>query len=156
MIHNDINTWATAIKKSQIFYAGLLALFVGVSTGDESFAEEFRAGHYDIKSTTVMPHLDEMRRNIKQEQICVPKLDVIYLFPVLQNAAFTGCRARKLPSDDGERYDLDCPGPNGAAGSMTIKAHQQILRGQLETKMGGKNMTFSQFIEAKRMGPCPQ
>lgn len=155
MMHNDNNAWTTAVKKLQIFYAGILALLVGVSTCENSIAAEFITGHYDIKSTTVMPHLDEMRRNIKQEKICVPKLDVIYLFPVLRYAAFAGCRAEKLPSDSGERYDLACPGPNGAAGSINLKAHQSILRGKLETKMGGKNMTFSQFIEAKHIGPCP-
>ncbi len=155
MMRNDFDLLIKAVRRSQILYAGILVLVSCLYTYDESTAADFVTGHYEIKSTTVMPHLDEMRRNVKQQRICVPNLDVAYLFPVLRYAAFEGCRVEKLANTDDGQYDLDCPGPNGANGSISLKAHHALLRGHLETKMGGKNMTFSQFIEAKHLGPCP-
>ena len=155
MMRNDFSLMKKAIGRSQILYAGILVLVSCLYTYEESTAADFDTGHYEIKSTTVMPHLDEMRRNVKQERICIPDHDVAYLFPVLRYAAFEGCRVEKRTNDNGEQYDLICPGPNGAKGSISLKAHQSLLRGHLQTKMGGKNMTFSQFIEAKHLGACP-
>jgi hypothetical protein len=51
-------------------------------------------------------------------------------------------------------YPLVCDGSNGTTGTAQLHADADRVKGVLQIKMGGKNMTFSQRIEAKRQGDC--
>jgi hypothetical protein len=44
--------------------------------------------------------------------------------------------------------------PAGTTGTAQLHADADRVKGVLQIKMGGKNMTFSQRIEAKRQGDC--
>ena len=107
-------------------------------------------GRYEVTARTVLPHLDEMRRLSETERVCVRGGRAEGLFPVMRQPALRGCgltgRAANLTLDCGVRL--------GASGRATIKTDGVVLRGALHVKMGGKNMTFSQFIEARRLGAC--
>ena len=53
-----------------------------------------------------------------------------------------------------KRSPLDCQGVNGASGTAELAIKDALITGELVAKMGGKNMTFSQHINAKRIGNC--
>ena len=110
---------------------------------------------YLVESKTVMPHLDEMRRVSKSGRYCVEETDLSSLFPVLAQPALRGCRLVQAEQPQTSvSHVLSCPGANGAVGTARLRATPTGWRGSLEVKMGGKNMTFSQYVDAKRVGQC--
>ncbi|MGR8948856.1 MAG: hypothetical protein ACU84Q_12470 [Gammaproteobacteria bacterium] len=154
MTRNNKNYLPRVVIDAQAICIKLSLLITCLLASNANHATSLASGRYEIKSTTVMPHLEEMRRNVKTEVVCVTKTNVVSLFPVLRYAAFEGCSAKHIASELPAKYKLVCPGPNGAIGSITLKLNGPKIKGVLESKMGGKNMTFSQFVEASRVGDC--
>jgi hypothetical protein len=114
------------------------------------------AGLYDITAQVVMPHLDEMRRIRTQERRCVQAGALTDLFPVLRQPALRGCRFDyPAANGDGTDYVLVCASARVATGTVHLIHAPDALNGTLAIKMGGKNMTFSQHVEATRAGKCP-
>ena len=106
-----------------------------------------------------MPHLDEMRRQVAQHTRCVRDDAPDGLFPVLEQHALRGCRLdypKSVVTADGTRRDyvLVCASARVASGTASLEADGEVLVGTLAVKMGGKNMTFSQRVEARRGAPC--
>lgn len=117
------------------------------------------AYRYQIAATMVMPHLDEMRRQVTQHSRCVKDDAPSDLFPVLEQHALRGCRLdypKSIEKLDGTRRDyvLVCASARVASGTASIDETGENLIGTLAVKMGGKNMTFSQRIEAHRGTRC--
>jgi hypothetical protein len=112
-------------------------------------------GRYDVTAQMYMPHLEEMRRIVTHEQYCLRDGDPGGLFPVLRQPALRGCRL-----DRGEQtpevfvYVLVCEATLGATGHARFKHDRGRVIGTIDVKMGGKNMTFSQRIEARASGGC--
>ena len=95
-----------------------------------------------------MPNLEEnLRYATTREQRCVNLDDFDSLFPILRHASFEGCHL-------GHGYRLVCANPEVASGTARLDAAGERIAGILEVKMGGKNMTFSQRIEAVRLRDC--
>ena len=113
------------------------------------------AHRYAVAAQMVMPHLDEMRRNVVHHTRCVADDAPDGLFPVLDQHALRGCRLA-YPKQSGAREDyvLLCASAMVASGTATIERHDDKLVGTLAVKMGGKNMTFSQRVEAQRGEVC--
>lgn len=112
-------------------------------------------GQYTVAAQMVLPHLEEMRRHSEQHSVCVRADDVSVLFPVFRQPALLGCALEQRGADaDGIRYELVCTAVRGGSGNARLQFNEAGLRGTLEAKMGGKNMTFSQFIRAERIGGC--
>ncbi len=114
------------------------------------------AGAYTLAAQTLMPHLDEMRWVVRREERCYGGGDALpSLFPVMRQPALTGC-SLGAGERDGERlrYVLICASPRVATGSAEILPTTRGAVGKLEVRMGGKNMTFSQRVEATRHGDC--
>jgi hypothetical protein len=113
-------------------------------------------GLYEISAQTVMPHLEEnLRYATTREQRCLQLDELAALFPILRHPSLAGCHL------DGERrrgssvrYRLVCANPQVASGTARLDAAGERIAGILEVKMGGKNMTFSQRIEAVRRRDC--
>lgn len=110
---------------------------------------------YELTTETLMPHLEEnLRYTITRGQRCVQEEDLRRLFPVLDHPALQGCTLQ-----DGRRepeslsYTLVCTA-RGTQGHASWQLGKQQLRGTLEIRLGGKNMTFSQRIHARALGPC--
>jgi len=103
-----------------------------------------------------MPHLEEnLRYAITQEQRCLQPDELAALFPILRHPSLDGCRlddARRRGSS--VRYGLVCANPQVASGTARLDGAGERIAGILEIKMGGKNMTFSQRVEAVRQGDC--
>lgn len=115
----------------------------------------FDPGQYDLTTQTLLPHLDEMRRIVREERTCIPAGEADRLFPVLRQPALHGCT---LVDDQagGRSYRLRCQSERVAVGVARLEPQRDSgLRGLLEVKMGGKNMTFSQRVVATRRGDCP-
>ena len=114
---------------------------------------------YQIAATMMMPHLDEMRRQVTQQSRCVKDDVPGGLFPVMEQHALRGCRLaypKSVENADGRRreYVLVCANARVASGTASIDETGQRLVGMLVVKMGGKNMTFSQRVEARRGAAC--
>ena len=133
-----------------------MALFLSLVTFDALAVNEWRkAGLYTIESQTVMPHLDVMRRIRKNTRRCVGADGPETFFPILQQPALRGC-VFTLASSDGatDNFVLRCETKWVATGIARLWASGDRVRGALDVKMGGKNMTFSQYVDASRVGAC--
>lgn len=133
----------------------VLAALVAALLADANAEAATAARSYQIAATMVMPHLDEMRRQVSQHTRCVADDAPGGLFPVLDQHALRGCRL-DYPKVTGARreYVLVCASARVASGTATIDDAQESLVGVLAVKMGGKNMTFSQRVEARRGEAC--
>ena len=95
-----------------------------------------------------MPHLEEnLRYATTREQRCLRLDDPASLFPILRHPSLEGCRL-----DDRDR--LVCASPQVASGAASIETAGERITGTLQIKMGGKNMTFYQRVEAVRLNDC--
>jgi len=113
-------------------------------------------GVYEITVETVMPHLEEnLRYATTRERRCLRDASLASVFPILQYASLDGCRLGQ-PTRDGEtiRYLLVCENPQVATGVARLDTEANRIVGTLDVKMGGKNMTFTQRIEATRHAEC--
>ena len=94
-----------------------------------------------------MPHLEEnLRYATTRERRCLRGDELAALFSVLQHPSLAGCALA------GER--LVCARPEVATGSVRLDEAPGRISGVLEVKMGGKNMTFEQRVDAVRLGDC--
>ena len=118
--------------------------------------EEVRPGVYEITVQTVMPHLEEnLRYATTRERHCLRGPKLSSLFPVLHHPSLQGCKlGDERRSGDAIHYVLGCENPQVATGIARLDIGPGRVAGVLEVTMGGKNMTFSQRIEAARQGEC--
>lgn len=102
----------------------------------------------------VLPHLDEMRRMVTQHEVCLDEGPaILQLFPVAGQPALRGCQL-VAPENEGMTFSLQCNENNGASGRLSFRREGEVVVGELEAKIGGKNMTFSQFVRVRRSGDC--
>jgi hypothetical protein len=113
-------------------------------------------GLYEIDTQVLMPNLEEnLRYADTQVRRCIRRNTVSDLFPVLQYTLLNGCTlAAGKQRGDTVIYSLVCKGSNGTTGTARLQSQANAVDGTLKIKMGGKNMTFSQRIEAMRQGEC--
>jgi hypothetical protein len=113
---------------------------------------------YELTTETVMPHLEEsLRYATTREKSCLSPEGLVSAFPILKHPALEGCRlqeenrAKALVS-----YFLACENGTGTTGKATWQKDGLQLKGMLDVKLGGKNMTFYQRITARDLGACTQ
>jgi len=113
-------------------------------------------GAYDITASTAMPHLEEsLRYATTRERRCLQAHELASVFPILQHPSLEGCKlADESRRGDTIQYLLVCASPQAATGAARLDAGPGRVTGILEIKMGGKNMTFAQRVEAVRRGEC--
>jgi uncharacterized protein DUF3617 len=119
-------------------------------------SEAVPPGIYEISTEMLMPHLEENLRYARtRERRCIRDHAVSDFFPILRHQSLNGCKlAAGNRHGDTIYYPLVCDGSSGTTGTAQLHADADRLDGVLQVKMGGKNMTFSQRIEAKRQGDC--
>ena len=112
---------------------------------------------YDVTVETGMPHLEEnLRYAITRSERCLTRQDLDSAFPILRHSSLAGCKLREQSSDeDTIVYVLMCDRSTGTTGKATWRIGEQVIRGTLDIKLGGKNMTFFQRVTAKVIGDCP-
>jgi len=118
--------------------------------------EAVAPGTYEITAQVVMPHLEEnLRYATTRERRCLRDDEFASVFPILRHHSLEGCKLGAETRSGGTiRYVLACASPQVATGAARLDAAAGRITGTLEIKMGGKNMTFSQRIEALRQGDC--
>ncbi len=115
-----------------------------------------RSGTYEITVETVMPNLEEnLRYATTRERRCLHSDELSSVFPILHHPSLEGCKlGDESWRGDTIRYLLVCASPQVATGVARLDTGPGRVAGILEIKMGGKNMTFAQRIEAVRQGEC--
>ena len=115
-----------------------------------------RQGTYEITVQTVMPHLEEnLRYATTREHRCLRSHELPTVFPVLHHPSLQGCQlGNESRRGDAIRYLLVCESPQVATGIASLNVGLSRIVGVLEITMGGKNMTFSQRLQAARQGEC--
>jgi hypothetical protein len=111
---------------------------------------------YELTTETGMPHLEENLRyaNTTWRQ-CLALSQLTAAFPILRHPALEGCKLeneRRQPQS--LSYQLVCAGGHGTTGNAIWHLGEHQIRGTLDVKLGGKNMTFFQRITAIPLGKC--
>jgi hypothetical protein len=111
---------------------------------------------YRLTVETGMPHLEEnLRYATVDETRCLTRSDLATVFPVLKHPALQDCALRlQSENDNSVTYVLACTGSHGTTGSARWELGAHQLRGLLNVRLGGKNMTFYQRITATEAGQC--
>lgn len=114
------------------------------------------ASAYEVTARTEMPNLEEnLRYATTHERRCLHAHELASFFPVLQHPSLEGCKlAEQSRRGDAIGYRLVCASPEVATGAASLEGGPDRVAGILEVKMGGKNMTFTQRVEAVRRGEC--
>jgi hypothetical protein len=119
--------------------------------------ETMPARFYDVTTETSMPHLEEnLRYTTTRERVCLVHRALAVAFPILEHPALRGCSLRnESRQGDTVSYTLTCEGGHGTTGEAIWQVEQRRIRGTLNIKLGGKNMTFYQRVTALDLGGCP-
>ena len=112
---------------------------------------------YDVTTETGMPHLEEsLRYAIVRQRRCLNPGDLSRAFWMLDDVSLRDCRLQKRSETEGSsRYELRCDGGHGTMGSAQWHIEPDQLRGTLDVKLGGKNMTFYQRVVARAVTGDP-
>jgi hypothetical protein len=115
-----------------------------------------RSGLYHLTARTIMPNLEENLRYAEtREDRCLQLNNMDTLFPILQHESFAGCRLGDAHRQDNAIiYLLNCRSNQVATGVARLEPAADRISGELNIQMGGKNMTFSQRIEATWQQDC--
>ena len=111
---------------------------------------------YEVTTETAMPNLEEnLRYAITRDKRCLSHQEFSSAFPILSHESLKGCtldNERRL--EDAVSYLLVCEGGHGTTGAASWYLGADQIRGTLDVKLGGKNMTFYHRITAKPLGEC--
>lgn len=131
-------------------------VLLGLAAAGAGAAEMFPARLYDVTTETGMPHLEEnLRYTVTHEKLCLTHQDLAAAFPILSHPALKGCRLEdEMHQKETVSYSLVCTGGHGTTGEATWHIAEQQIRGTLNVKLGGKNMTFYQRVTAVLLGAC--
>jgi hypothetical protein len=141
------------LRKAPLFKSLLSFAF---ATAPALAGEMMPARLYEVTTETGMPHLEEnLRYTTTQERQCLAHQGLASAFPILSHPALQGCRLDEESRDgDTVSYVLVCEGGHGTTGDAVWKLGERQLRGTLNVKLGGKNMTFYQRVTANAVGKC--
>lgn len=111
---------------------------------------------YEITTETGMPHLEEnLRYATTREERCLSEEQLFVRFPVLNHVALRDCTLSPESRDAARAsYRLACTGGHGTTGGAVWRLDEAQMRGRLDVKLGGKNMTFYQSVTARPLGAC--
>jgi hypothetical protein len=111
---------------------------------------------YEVTIETGMPHLEEnLRYANTREQRCLAPHELWTAFPILDHAALKGCKLdQESRQQDALSYALVCEGGQGTTGRATWRLGHDQIRGTLNVRLGGKNMTFYQRVTARPLAEC--
>jgi hypothetical protein len=153
---------ANTLISKVVRQASLLAVLTCTATVTDASgapansAEMPPAQLYEVTTETVMPHLEEnLRYTTTHERRCLRHLDLTAAFPILGHPALKGCALTHATGGAAAlSYLLVCTGGHGTTGRAIWHIDAGRIRGTLNVKLGGKNMTFSQRVTALPQGIC--
>jgi hypothetical protein len=120
-------------------------------------SETMPARLYEVTTETGMPHLEEnLRYTTTRARICLTHQALAVAFPILEHPALRGCSLQNEARRGGTvSYTLVCTGGHGTTAEAIWHVEERRIRGTLNIKLGGKNMTFYQRVTAASLGSCP-
>jgi hypothetical protein len=136
---------------------GYRVCFLAALTASCVHASDTAPAHlYDVTTETGMPHLEEnLRYAVTREEQCLAREDLASAFPILRHPSLVGCALREESDrDDTISYVLICEGARGTTGSATWQIGKHVIRGTLNLKLGGKNMTVFQRVTGTLVREC--
>jgi hypothetical protein len=132
-------------------------ILVGAFAAAGAFAAQTATARlYEVTTETSMPHLEEnLRYAVTRENRCLTDKDLASAFPILKHPSLADCKLQHERRDaHHDSYVLVCQGSHGTTGTANWRLGEPLLVGQLNVKLGGKNMTFFQRVTAKPLGQC--
>ena len=134
-----------------------LSLLTAFAAASLSAAQTQPARLYEVVTETGMPHLEEnLRYAVTRENRCLTDEELVSAFPILKSASLADCKLQRKRRDAHVNiYLLVCNGGHGTTGNASWRVGEQLIVGQLDVKLGGKNMTLFQRVTAKPLGQCP-
>jgi hypothetical protein len=119
--------------------------------------DAFPGGSYEIISRLELPHverwaIDQTRRiclvsNLKENEIPIPVLSA--------NNPFAKCGSANLSIRGATiEYDIVCPGRASAKAHANYILDAVGFSGRVAMVLGGKNMTMTEVVHARRLGAC--
>jgi hypothetical protein len=134
------------------------ALAFALVTAAALAGETMPARLYEVTTETGMPHLEEnLRYTTTRERHCLAHQALASAFPILSHPALQGCTLNQARREhDTVSYLLVCEGGHGTTGNAVWHLDAHRIRGTLNVKLGGKNMTFYQRVTATPVGECTQ
>jgi hypothetical protein len=119
-------------------------------------SESISTRSYELVTEIGMPHLEEnLRYTITRDKRCLSQRELFSAFPILAHQSLKGCKLDEESYSEGAvSYHLICDSGHGTTGAARWQLGPEMIRGTLEVKLGGKNMTFYQRVTAKPLGEC--
>jgi hypothetical protein len=129
-----------------------LAVLVGGSAHGED-APDLQPGEYEVAVRLELRHVQMAAPKVAT--ICVTEAGTRGLIVLSENNPLARCPASNVRHDgDTLTFDVICPGGNQAVGSARYTVAPQHFTGVIAMKMGGKNMTMTEYQEGRRIGNC--
>lgn len=142
--------FGSGLSGSSLFGAGFLGAGLPAPAGPDAQRQ------YEVTTVTGMPHLEENLRYARTtEKRCLDLEDLSQEFWMLRDVSLQDCRLVKTGQSAEEAdYVLTCQGGHGTTGKANWRLGPGAIRGSLDVRLGGKNMTFYQRITATPAGTC--
>ena len=87
--------------------------------------------------------------------VVIGRAQLATVFPILQHEALKGCELSDERSAASHvRLILSCKVGTGTTGAAEWQVDEFGIRGTLDLKLGGKNMTLYQRISGRPVGGC--
>jgi len=118
-------------------------------------AQPFAPRLYEVATETGLPHLEEnLRYATTHSKLCIGRAQLATAFPILQHEALKGCKLDHERSAASSVHLLLSCEVGSATGAAEWQVDELGIRGTLDVKLGGKNMTFYQRISGRLVGDC--
>jgi hypothetical protein len=129
-----------------------LGLIAVVLAGSAVAADAPPRRLYELVTETGMPHLEwNLRHAVVTEARCLSEAELATAFWMLGDVSLQDCT---LVPQDRQTLSLQCHGGHGTRGQAHWQWDDTPIRGTLDARLGGKNMTFWQRIVARPLGAC--
>jgi hypothetical protein len=119
-------------------------------------AQPFAPRLYEVRTETGLPHLEEsLRYATTHSKLCIGRAQLATAFPILEHEALRGCKLdHEHSAASSVHLLLSCEAGNSTTGAAEWQVDELGIRGTLDIKLGGKNMTFYQRISGRPIGGC--
>jgi hypothetical protein len=137
-------------------YPVAISLAASVMAGGSAHGEErpcLQPGEYEVTVRLQLRHVGMAAPKVAR--ICVTETGTRGLIVLSENNPLARCPASDIRQDgDTLTFEIVCPGGNQAVGSARYTLAPQHFTGVIAMKMGGKNMTMTEYQEGHRIGDC--
>jgi hypothetical protein len=136
----------------------LVAIFLAAALmlGASAYAEDapgLQPGNYEVTIRLELRHVEMAAPKVAT--ICVTETGTGGLIVLSENNPLARCPASNVRRNgDTLTFDIVCPGGNQAVGSARYTVAPQHFTGVIAMKMGGKNMTMTEYQVGRRIGNC--